>query len=102
MVSRVGKRPGTTRPSHVFELTPEVEQLLSNAYIPLLMTALGAALKSEPENATSRHNASRTRSSPASNRDEEASFSAERPHPAKLGDPALDLPVIDCACQQIP
>ena len=34
---RVGKRPGTTRPSHVFELTPEVELLLSKAYIPLLM-----------------------------------------------------------------
>src|SRR5437660_3496982 len=42
-----------------------------------------------------------TRSSPAPNRDEEASFTAERPHPAKLGDPALDLPVIDRACEQI-
>jgi predicted ArsR family transcriptional regulator len=36
VVRRVGKRPGTTRPSQVFELTPEVEQLLSKAYIPLL------------------------------------------------------------------
>src|SRR5687767_12272102 len=36
VVDRVGKRPGTTRPSHVFELTAEVEQLLSKAYIPLL------------------------------------------------------------------
>lgn len=36
VVRRVGMRPGTTRPSHVFELTPEVEQLLSRAYIPLL------------------------------------------------------------------
>jgi predicted ArsR family transcriptional regulator len=36
VVMRVGKRPGTTRPSHVFELTAEVEQLLSNAYLPLL------------------------------------------------------------------
>jgi predicted ArsR family transcriptional regulator len=36
VVRKVGKRPGTTRPSHVFELTPEVEQLLSKAYIPLL------------------------------------------------------------------
>lgn len=36
VVRRVGQRPGTTRPSHVFELTPEVEQLLSSAYIPLL------------------------------------------------------------------
>jgi DeoR family transcriptional regulator, suf operon transcriptional repressor len=36
VVRRVGKRPGTTRPSHVFELTPEIEQLLSKAYVPLL------------------------------------------------------------------
>jgi predicted ArsR family transcriptional regulator len=36
VVHRVGKRPGTTRPFHVFELTPEVEQLLSKAYLPLL------------------------------------------------------------------
>jgi len=36
VVRKTGKRPGATRPSHVFELTPEVEQLLSTAYIPLL------------------------------------------------------------------
>jgi predicted ArsR family transcriptional regulator len=36
VVRKVGKRPGTTRPSYVFELTPEIEQLLSKAYIPLL------------------------------------------------------------------
>jgi predicted ArsR family transcriptional regulator len=36
VVRRVGRRPGTTRPSHVFELTPEVEQLLSEAYVPFL------------------------------------------------------------------
>src|ERR671920_950573 len=36
LVTRAGKRPGTTRPSNVFELTPEVEQLLSKAYVPLL------------------------------------------------------------------
>src|SRR5687767_15852519 len=36
VVRRAGQRAGTTRPSHVFELTPEVEQLLSIAYIPLL------------------------------------------------------------------
>jgi predicted ArsR family transcriptional regulator len=36
VVRRVGRRPGTTRPFHVFELTPEVEQLLSQAYLPLL------------------------------------------------------------------
>ena len=41
LVMRVGKRPGTTRPSHVFELTPEVEQLLSKAYIPLLTNLVG-------------------------------------------------------------
>lgn len=36
VVRRIGQRAGTTRPSHVFELTPEVEQLLSQAYVPLL------------------------------------------------------------------
>jgi predicted ArsR family transcriptional regulator len=36
VVRRAGQRPGTTRPSYVFELTPDVEQLLSSAYIPLL------------------------------------------------------------------
>jgi predicted ArsR family transcriptional regulator len=36
VVRRAGKRRGTTRPSHVYELTPEVEQLLSKAYIPVL------------------------------------------------------------------
>ena len=35
-VHRSGIRPGTTRPSHIFELTTEVENLLSRAYIPLL------------------------------------------------------------------
>jgi predicted ArsR family transcriptional regulator len=35
-VRRAGQRTGTTRPPHVFELTPEIEQLLSSAYIPLL------------------------------------------------------------------
>lgn len=36
VVQRAGRRPGTTRPSHVFELTAEVEQLLSQAYAPFL------------------------------------------------------------------
>jgi predicted ArsR family transcriptional regulator len=36
VVRRAGQRPGATRPSNVFELTPEVEQLLSSAYVPLL------------------------------------------------------------------
>jgi predicted ArsR family transcriptional regulator len=37
IVRRTGRRAGATRPSQVFELTPEVEQLLSGAYIPLLI-----------------------------------------------------------------
>ena len=41
VVRRVGQRPGATRPSHLFELTPEVEQLLSQAYIPLLTHLVG-------------------------------------------------------------
>ena len=36
VVRKVGKRPGTTRPSHLYELTRDVEALLSKAYIPLL------------------------------------------------------------------
>src|SRR5918995_605321 len=36
VVRRAGQRSGATRPSHMFELTPEVEQLLSSAYVPLL------------------------------------------------------------------
>ena len=50
VVRRVGKKPGTTRPSHVFQLTPEVEQLLSKAYFPLLtnlVDVFAEALSSE-------------------------------------------------------
>ena len=36
LVQRTGRRAGTTRPSNVFELTAEVEQLLSQAYLPFL------------------------------------------------------------------
>ena len=36
VVRKVGTRRGTTRPFQLFELTPEVEQLLSKAYLPLL------------------------------------------------------------------
>src|SRR5918996_533058 len=36
VVRRVGQRRGATRPSQGFELTPEVEQLLAQAYVPLL------------------------------------------------------------------
>jgi len=41
VVARAGKRAGTTRPSNVYELTPEVEQLLSKAYVPLLTHLVG-------------------------------------------------------------
>jgi predicted ArsR family transcriptional regulator len=37
LVRRTGRRSGATRPPQMFELTPEVEQLLSGAYIPLLI-----------------------------------------------------------------
>jgi predicted ArsR family transcriptional regulator len=36
LVRRAGRRAGAPRPSHLFELTAEVEHLLSRAYIPLL------------------------------------------------------------------
>lgn len=36
IVRRAGQRPGATRPSLIFKLTAEAEQLLSGAYIPLL------------------------------------------------------------------
>jgi len=36
LVRRVGQRRGATRPSHIFELTGEVEQLLSGMYMPIL------------------------------------------------------------------
>jgi len=36
LVRRAGLVAGTTRPSSVFEVTPALEHLLSNAYIPLL------------------------------------------------------------------
>jgi DeoR family transcriptional regulator, suf operon transcriptional repressor len=41
VVRKSGKRPGTTRPSHLYVLTPEVEQLLSKAYLPLLTELVG-------------------------------------------------------------
>src|SRR5688572_13538393 len=48
VVRRVGQRPGTTRPSHVFELTPEVEQLLSEAYAPFLAQLVGVFANALP------------------------------------------------------
>ena len=37
LVRRAGLIPGTTRPSHSYELTPALEELLSGAYVPLLI-----------------------------------------------------------------
>ena len=37
VVRRAGHRRGTTRPSSVFELTAEVQQMLSGAYVPFLI-----------------------------------------------------------------
>jgi predicted ArsR family transcriptional regulator len=48
MVRRVGRRPGTTRPSQIFELTPEVEQLMSRAYLPFLGQLLSVATRRLP------------------------------------------------------
>ena len=48
VVRKVGKRPGTTRPSHLFELAPEVEQLLSQAYIPVLTHLVDVFAESLP------------------------------------------------------
>lgn len=48
VVRKVGQRPGTTRPFQVFELTPEVEQLLSQAYIPLLTHLVRAFVEGLP------------------------------------------------------
>jgi len=36
LVQRAGQRAGTTRPSQLYELTPQVEQFLSQAYVPLV------------------------------------------------------------------
>jgi DeoR family transcriptional regulator, suf operon transcriptional repressor len=49
VVRRRGSRVGTTRPSRVFELTPEVEQLLSQAYIPLLTQLVDVFAETLPE-----------------------------------------------------
>lgn len=49
VVRRGGRRAGTTRPSQIFELTPEVEQLLSRAYIPLLTRLVDVFAETLPE-----------------------------------------------------
>ena len=48
VVRKAGKRPGTTRPSHVYELSAQVEQLLSKAYIPLLTHLVGVFAEALP------------------------------------------------------
>lgn len=48
VVMKVGKRPGATRPSHVYELTPETEQFLSKAYLPLLTQLVDAFVEVLP------------------------------------------------------
>jgi predicted ArsR family transcriptional regulator len=45
---RAGQRPGVTRPSQVFELTPEIEQFLSSAYVPLLTDLVEAMAEALP------------------------------------------------------
>jgi predicted ArsR family transcriptional regulator len=40
LVRRSGMQRGATRPSHLFELTPELQSLLSGAYVPLLRQLL--------------------------------------------------------------
>src|SRR5688572_7587403 len=42
LVRRGGQRRGSTRPPHVYEITEDVEQLLSRAYIPLMTQVLDA------------------------------------------------------------
>jgi predicted ArsR family transcriptional regulator len=48
LVRRVGQRRGATRPSHVFELTAEVEQLLSGLYVPMLSHLINVFTKKLP------------------------------------------------------
>jgi predicted ArsR family transcriptional regulator len=49
VVQRRGRKAGATRPSRIFELTPEVEQLLSRAYIPLLTRLVDVFAETMPE-----------------------------------------------------
>ena len=48
VVRKAGTRAGTTRPSRVYELTPEAEQLLSKAYIPMLTQLMGVFAEALP------------------------------------------------------
>lgn len=49
VVQRSGQRPGTTRPAHVFTLTPDVEQSLSQAYVPFLTTLVRVVAERLPD-----------------------------------------------------
>lgn len=49
VVRRTGKRSGTTRPSNLYELTAEVEQLLSRAYIPFLTGVIRVFAEAFPQ-----------------------------------------------------
>ncbi len=48
LVRRGGQRPGTTRPAYVFELTAEIEQWLSQAYLPVLAHLVDACASTLP------------------------------------------------------
>src|SRR5262245_57961852 len=51
LVQHVGSERRTTRPSHVFQLTREAQQLLSNAYIPFLVHLVGTIARHQPPDA---------------------------------------------------
>ena len=48
LVRRSGRRPGATRPFHLFELTPHLEQWMSGAYIPFLTQFVRLVSEREP------------------------------------------------------
>jgi predicted ArsR family transcriptional regulator len=48
LVRSAGSVPGATRPPQTYELTPELEQLLSRAYIPLVTHLLRLFAANEP------------------------------------------------------
>jgi predicted ArsR family transcriptional regulator len=48
LVRRSGQRRGATRPFHLFELTPQLEQLLSGAYLPFLTHLVRLFSEREP------------------------------------------------------
>jgi len=50
LVRTAGTRRGATRPSRIYELTPELEHLLSRAYIPLLTQLIRLFAAREPAN----------------------------------------------------